>query len=100
MPDDCAVLLEVKVTELNAYRNGGWLNWYKCVWNPVCPSESVSVIMTSRPGSAITSLEVPVTTPVEVFRVRPVGKLPEVTAQLYGALNPITVTGVGVIGLV
>jgi hypothetical protein len=55
---------------------------------PVAPSESVTM-MVKVPDA----VGVPVTAPVDVFRVRPAGKVPLPIENVYGATPPVTVIG-------
>src|SRR5580658_3429220 len=54
---------------------------------PTAPSESVTWILNEP-----VAVGVPVTAPVEVFRVRPAGNVPTIE-NVYGATPPVTVIG-------
>src|SRR5580658_3710907 len=55
---------------------------------PVAPRESVTLIV-----KVPEAVGVPVTAPVEVFRVRPAGSVPLPIENVYGATPPVTVIG-------
>jgi hypothetical protein len=54
----------------------------------VAPRESVTLIV-----NVPAAVGVPVTAPVEVFRVRPAGKVPLPIENVYGEVPPVTVIG-------
>jgi len=55
----------------------------------VAPVESVTVIVNENGPVAE---GVPVISPVDALRLKPVGKEPAVTANVYGPVPPVTVT--------
>src|ERR1039458_4934099 len=75
------VLVPEQVTEI-----GGLIGIVQPV--PVAPRESVTLIV-KVPGA----VGVPVTAPVEVFRVRPAGNVPLPIENVYGEVPPVTVIG-------